>query len=416
MPKKTITHSRWYRLIPVVFITYSLAFLDRANFGFGAAGGMAKDLNISPTMSSLMGSLFFLGYFLFQIPGTIYATRKSARKLVFWLLIFWGLCAMATGLIANIRILLIIRFLLGTFESAVLPAAILLLSRWFTRDERSRSNTLLMIGNPITVLWMSVLSGYLIHAVGWRGMFIWEGVPAILWAFCWWNLVQDRPEEASWLDQAEKEQLTIALQKEQQGIKPVKNYLEAFKSTPVILLCIMYVLWSFGVYGFVIWLPSILHAAPGVGIVKTGWLSAIPYFMAIIAMLISSYFSDRTLKRKIFLWPSLLVAAIAFYFSYLAGTGHFWLSFVLLCMGGMAMYAPYGPFFAIITETLPSNVAGVSMALINSFGALGAFGGSYLVGYLNGSTGKFGTSYILISLSFALAAALTAFFIKENKP
>ena len=415
MIEKTIAHSRWYRLIPVVFITYSLAFLDRANFGFGAAGGMAKDLNISPNTSSLMGSLFFLGYFLFQIPGTIYATRKSARKLIFWSLIFWGLFAMATGLISDIKILLVIRFLLGVFESAVLPAAILLLSRWFTKSERSRSNTLLMIGNPITVLWMSVLSGYLIHAVGWRGMFIWEGVPAILWAFCWWFLIKDSPDEAGWLDPGEKIKLKTTLLQEQQNIKPVKDYLAAFKSMPVILLCILYVLWSFGVYGFVIWLPSILHAAPGVGIVKTGWLAAIPYFLAIIGMLITSYFSDRMLKRKIFLWPSLLVAAIAFYFSYLAGTGHFWLSFVLLCVGGMAMYAPYGPFFAIITEMLPSNVAGVSMALINSFGALGAFGGSYLVGYLNGSTGKFEMSYILISLSFAMASALTAFFIKENK-
>jgi sugar phosphate permease len=377
---------------------------------------MAKDLNISSNTSSLMGSLFFLGYFLFQIPGTIYATRKSAKKLIFWSLIFWGLSAMATGLIADIKILLVIRFLLGTFESAVLPAAILLLSRWFTREERSRSNTLLMIGNPITVLWMSVLSGYLIHAVGWRGMFIWEGVPAVIWAFCWWHLVQDRPEDATWLDPEEKDQLKDTLLREQQNIKPVKNYLAAFKSKSVILLCILYVLWSFGVYGFVIWLPSILHAAPGVGIVKTGWLAAIPYFLAIIAMLISSYFSDKMLKRKIFLWPSLLVAAIAFFLSYLTGSGHFWISFTLLSIGGMAMYAPYGPFFAIITEILPANVAAVSMALINSFGALGAFGGSYLVGYLNGSTGKFEASYILISLSFALAAALTRFLIREGRP
>jgi sugar phosphate permease len=144
--EKTIASSRWYRLIPVVFITYSLAYLDRANFGFGAAGGMAKDLHISPALSSLMGSLFFLGYFFFQIPGTIYASRKSARKLIFWLLICWGLCAMATGLISNVYLLLVIRFMLGAFESAVLPAAFLLLSRWFTRGERSRANTLLSAG------------------------------------------------------------------------------------------------------------------------------------------------------------------------------------------------------------------------------------------------------------------------------
>ena len=161
--KKPIAVSRWYRLIPVVFITYSLAYLDRANFGFGAAGGMAADLHITPTMSSLMGSLFFLGYFFFQIPGTIYASNKSAKKLIFWSLILWGLFAMATGLISNVKILLVIRFMLGVFESAVFPSMLVLISRWFTREERSRANTLLMFGNPVTILWMSIISGYLIR-------------------------------------------------------------------------------------------------------------------------------------------------------------------------------------------------------------------------------------------------------------
>ena len=209
--KKPIAVSRWYRLIPVVFITYSLAYLDRANFGFGAAGGMAADLHITSTMSSLMGSLFFLGYFFFQIPGTIYASNKSAKKLIFWSLILWGLFAMATGLISNIKILLFIRFMLGVFESAVFPSMLVLISRWFTREERSRANTLLMFGNPVTILWMSIISGYLIRALGWRWMFIWEGIPAILWAFFWWKLVSDKPAEAAWLSPDEKKSLADLL-------------------------------------------------------------------------------------------------------------------------------------------------------------------------------------------------------------
>ena len=146
--KNSIAASRWYRLIPVIFVTYSLAYLDRANFGFGAAGGMAKDLHISSNMSSLLGSLFFLGYFFFQIPGTIYASNKSAKKLIFWSLIFWGLAAMATGSINNVKILLVIRFMLGVFESAVFPSMLVLISRWFTREERSRANTLTDVWQP----------------------------------------------------------------------------------------------------------------------------------------------------------------------------------------------------------------------------------------------------------------------------
>src|SRR5918998_3870313 len=113
---KTIAKSRWIRLIPVAFITYSLAYLDRANFGFAAAGGMAKDLHITAAMSSLLGSLFFLGYFFFQIPGALYADNKSAKKLIFWSLILWGTLATITGLVSNVTLLIGIRFMLGVVE------------------------------------------------------------------------------------------------------------------------------------------------------------------------------------------------------------------------------------------------------------------------------------------------------------
>ncbi|MBA4053758.1 MAG: MFS transporter [Marivirga sp.] len=411
--EKVIAKSRWYRLIPVAFITYSLAYLDRANFGFGAAGGMAEDLNITAAMSSLLGSLFFLGYFFFQIPGALYAANKSAKRLIFWSLILWGALATATGMISDVRILIVIRFMLGVVESAVMPSMLILLSRWFTKKERSRANTFLILGNPATILWMSILSGYLINSVGWRWMFILEGLPAIVWAFFWWRLVEDKPEDATWLSGGEKKDLSEQMQKEQQGIKPVKNYAQAFKSKVVILLCLQYALWSIGVYGFVMWLPSIIKAAPDMDIVATGWLASIPYVFAIIGMLSASYFSDKTLNRKIFVWPFLLIGAIAFYCSYLIGPGNFWLSFVLLVIAGAAMYAPYGPFFAIIPEILPHNVSGGAMALINSLGALGSFAGSYIVGYLNGTTGGFGASYIFMSGSLLLSAILTLIAVGE---
>jgi sugar phosphate permease len=414
--EKVIAQSRWYRLIPVAFITYSLAYLDRANFGFGAAGGMAEDLHITASMSSLLGSLFFLGYFFFQIPGALYAANRSAKKLIFWSLILWGALATATGLISDVRILVVIRFMLGVVESAVMPSMLILLSRWFTKTERSRANTFLILGNPATILWMSILSGYLINSVGWRWMFILEGLPAIVWAFFWWRLVEDKPQDATWLSGKEKKDLDDQLQREQQGIKPVKNYVDAFKSKVVVLLCLQYALWSIGVYGFVMWLPSIIKAAPDMSIVTTGWLSSVPYVFAIVGMLTASYLSDKTLNRKVFVWPFLLVGAIAFYFSYLIGPDHFWLSFVLLVIAGAAMYAPYGPFFAIIPEILPHNVSGGAMALINSFGALGSFAGAYLVGLLNSSTGGFGASYIFMSGSLLLSAILTLIAVHQATP
>jgi sugar phosphate permease len=412
---KVLAMKRWYRLIPVAFITYSLAYLDRANFGFAAAGGMAKDLNITAAMSSLLGSLFFLGYFFFQIPGALYASKKSAKKLIFWSLILWGALAMATGMIANVNALIVIRFLLGVVESAVMPSMLVFLSMWFTKSERSRANTFLILGNPVTILWMSVLSGYLIDSVGWRWMFIWEGLPAIVWAFLWWRLVVDRPGDAKWLTDNEKHDLQAQLDIEQQSIKPVKNYAIALRSRIVILLCLQYALWCIGVYGFVMWLPSIINAAPDSDIIKTGWLASVPYLLAIIGMLTASYFSDKTLRRKSFIWPFLLIGSLAFYGSYLLGTNHFWLSYILLVIAGGAMYAPYGPFFAVITEVLPRNVSAGAIAMINSLGALGSFVGAYIVGYLNGTTGGFGASYIFMAGSLFVSAILTMVAIKSSK-
>ncbi|MDT4841618.1 putative tartrate transporter [compost metagenome] len=160
-------------------------------------------------------------------------------------------------------------------------------------------------------------------------------------------------------------------------------------------------------YGFVLWLPSILKQAANLDIVQAGWLSSLPYLAAVIAMLGVSWASDRTQKRKPFVWPPLLIAALAFYGSYALGSEHFWLSYALLVVAGACMYAPYGPFFAIVPEVLPSNVAGGAMALINSMGALGSFAGSWLVGYLNGATGGPGASYLFMCGALLVAVALT---------
>ncbi|MDR0792546.1 MAG: MFS transporter [Chitinophagaceae bacterium] len=412
---QTVAKQRWARLIPIAFITYSLAYLDRTNFSFATAGGMATDLKIDEVTASLLSSLFFLGYFFFQIPGALYAANRSAKKLIFWSLLLWGGLAAATGMVKNIPVLMAIRFALGVVESAVMPAMIIFLSRWFTKAERSRANTFLILGNPVTMLWMSIVSGYLIKSVGWRHMFIIEGVPAIVWAFLWWKFADEKPRNAKWLSAEEKDALELRLNLEQQSIKPVKNYGEAFRSKAVILLCLQYALWSIGVYGFVMWLPSIIKTMYNNNIVATGWLSAVPFLLASVSMLTASWFSDKMLVRKIFVWPFLLIGAIAFYASYLIGEHHFWLSFTLLVIAGGAMYAPYGPFFAAITEVLPKNVAAGAVALINSFGALGSFAGAYLVGYLNGHTHNFNASYIFMAGSLFVSALLTVAAFRERK-
>lgn len=411
----TLPVKRWGRLIPIAFITYSLAYLDRANYGFGAAAGLAEDLNITPAISSLLGALFFLGYFCFQVPGGIYAEKHSAKRLIFWSLILWGALAAATGMVHNVALLAAIRFLLGVAESVVMPAMLIFLSHWFTREERSRANTFLFLGNPITVLWMSILSGYLVNSFGWRGMFIIEGVPAILWAFIWWAVYADRPKDARWLSETEKRAVENALAAEQQAIKPVKNYREAFRSPKVLSLAFIHFFWNIGMYGFIMWLPSILKTASGLGIVATGWLSAAPYLLAVPLMLAASWFSDKYQQRKAIVVTFLGLGAVCFIASFTLGASHFWLSYTLLVIAGGAMYTPYGPFFAAVPEMIPRNVVAGAMSFVVCFGALGSFVGAWIVGYLNGLTGSPAASYVFMGGSLVVAVLLTVLTTFSSK-
>ena len=397
---------RWLILLPVIFITYSLAYLDRANYSFGAAAGMAADLNISPNASTWLGALFFLGYFTFQVPGTLWAQKHSVRKLIFFGLIGWGALAASIGVLTDLKALIAVRFLLGVVESAVLPAMLLLVARWFTKGERARVSSILILGNPVTVTWMSVLSGYLANALGWRAMFIAEGLPPIIWAFVWWRLVRDRPSEAAWMPVEDRTRLEAQLAEEQRGIPAVPNLKAALTSPLALALAAQYFAWSAGLYGFVLWLPSILRGY-GNGMVAVGWLNAAPYAVAAVVMVLVSAVSDRALKRKIAIWPPLLLGAVAFLGSYFVGDSNFWAGFALLVLAGACMYAPYGPFFAYIAERFPTNVAGGATALINSMGALGSFAGTYVVKWLNDWTGSPDISFLTMGVMLALSAMIT---------
>lgn len=406
---------RWIYLLPLVFITYSLAYLDRANYGFGASAGLAATLHITGEQNALLGSLFFLGYFLFQIPGAAYAHRKSATRLVFFALIAWGVLASLTGVIRTFWLLALDRTLLGVAESMIFPAMLILLTSWFTRTERSRANAILILGNPITVTWMSAVTGYIISAVGWQWAFIIEGVPSILWALVWIAVVHDHPREAKWLNKPSKDWIESELEHEQESLPKVQGLLATLRIPSVILLCAQYLAWSVGIYGLVLWLPTMIRAGSRAGIGRVGLLTAIPYLLAVILMVVVAYFSDRTLKRERFVAPFLILAGVAFFSSYLVTNTSFWLSYVFLIAAGGGMYAPYGPFWAIVPEMMPKNVSGEVMALINSCGALGGFIGAYVVGLLEAITHSSRAGIFLMSVSLLLSGILTLCLPKPKK-
>ncbi|HEU5404098.1 MAG TPA: MFS transporter [Terriglobales bacterium] len=282
----------WY-LLPVVFVAYSLAYLDRANFGFGAAAGLATTLHITDKDTSLLAGLFFLGYFLFQVPGAVLARKYSVRRVVCVTLALWGTFATLTGVIQQFWLLALDRFLLGLAESLVFPIMIHLLTQWFTRAERSRANTILMLGNPITLLLMSPLTGYLIQKIGWQMTFVVEGLPSILWAVVWLAVIRDHPSEAKWLDPKAAKVLESRLALEQVDVAPVSVAYKAFLRGDVLLLAAQYFCWSLGVYGFVLWLPTIVRKGAHTSMTATGLLAAIPYLAAILTMLACRIYPTR---------------------------------------------------------------------------------------------------------------------------
>ena len=401
-----VRRRRWLYVLPAVYITYSLAYLDRANYGFGAAAGLAETLHIPPARSALLGALFFLGYFLFQIPGATYVRRRSASRLIFAALVLWGSLAALTGVIRQFWLLALDRLLLGVAESVIFPAMLVILTHWFTRAERSRANTLLILGNPTTVLWMSAITGYLIHALGWQMTFIVEGIPSVLWAVIWITLVRDRPSEARWMSHASARALERELAEEQRAIPRVSSAREALLRPDVLLLATLYFFWSVGVYGFVLWLPSIIHRGASMDIRATGLLAAVPYLLAVILMLVTGYLSDRTQRRKTLIWPLLVVSGLCLMVSFLVAAHSFWFAYAALILAGGTMYAPYGPFFAIIPEIVPQNVTAEVMAFVNSSGALGSFAGTWLVGLLEARTGDSRAGFLLMSLSLILSGIL----------
>jgi sugar phosphate permease len=405
---------RWLYLMPVVFVTYSLAYLGRSNFGFGAAAGLAKSLDITESRAAFLGSVFFLGYFLFQIPAAAYAIRKSATRLVFFALISWGIFSGLTGIIHNYWLLVLDRLLLGVAESLIFPSMLILLTNWFTRAERSRANAILILGNPVTVTWMAAATGYLIRAVGWQMTFILEGIPSVLWAFVWIVVARDRPLEVPWLPEVSSKHLAETLAHEQSGLPQFENFREALRVPGVLILCFQYFCWSFGIYGLVIWIPAMIRSGSTRSIEQIGLLSAVPFLLGVALMLIVAHFSDRVQHRTLFVWPFLILSGVALFCSFATAGHNFWLAYFCLVIAGGTMYAPYGPFFAIMPEMLPRNMAGKVIALVNSCGALGGFAGSWLVGWLQAVTGSSRAGYLAMSILLIVSGVLI-FFLRSPK-
>ena len=403
-------NERWLRIIPVAFIMYTIAFIDRTNISM-ALPSLSRELHMDPAQAGDAAGVFFWGYMLLQIPGGYLAQRWSAKRFVSILLVLWGICSVACGLVQNGRQFWVMRFLLGVAEGGVWPATLVLLSHWFPRGERARANAFWMLCLPVAVVVSSPVSGWILAHWDWRVLLVAEGALPFLWLLIWWWFIDDHPHQAAWISPEERDHLMTTLENEASRVERVSlgQLLRALLNPQVLAMVAIYFLLNCGNYGSLFWLPSALENAKQMGHILVGVLNAIPYFITGIGMVVISRHSDKTRERRRHVALALAWGSIFLLACVLTSRQAPALSFVFVALVGAGSYGMLGPFWAIPTETLPAAVAGSAMGMVNAFGNLGGYVGPRVVGLLNQRTGNFMLGFGLLSGAYLVGSLLTTF-------
>jgi sugar phosphate permease len=406
-----IPRKRWTRVLLCLLALYVINFIDRNNLGFAVIGGMNQDLGIGNAESGLAGGLFFLGYVLLQVPSGILVEKYDANRLIMVFSVAWGLIAIATGLVHNGTELLALRFLLGVVDGAVWTIILVVLTRWFPESERGTSNGVWLLCLPLSFIVMGPLSGAILHYSDWRMLFILEGVPAVVLGVLYYFISASRPEDATWLAAAERDYI-VQGRREASGTVSWAEYQKAIFSGQVLLMSAVYFFWLIGAAGLFMWIPAIIKSLSGRGITYTAYISTIPYIAAMIGLLVVGRISDRT-KRRGYVVAAALFGLGAFLLLSVVVQDYV-LSLVFLVCGGVFLFAPHAPFWAIPAEMFSPKLRGAAMGMVSLIGNIGAFVGPYAVGYVRDATGSF-TSGMLILVASLCFAALLATQIRVNE-
>ena len=399
------------RLMPFLICLFIVAFIDRVNVGY-AALEMTKELNFNAEIFGFGAGIFFFGYFLFEIPGTLLVETWSARKWLARIIISWGIIAVLMGFIRNSTEFYIARFLLGAAEAGFFPGVIVYLSHWFRYQDRAKAVAMFMAAIPVSNIFGAPLSGLILGVnwfglAGWRWVFILEGFPAVILGIVTLFYLTDRPKDAKWLAEDERKWITDELEREKELKKSKRNFSiwEAFRHRNVLLLAAGYFCAVTSAYGFNFWLPTILKGLSGYSNLQVSLIAALPYCAGLLAMLVVGWSSDRTRERRWHTAFSLLAVSTGLFLS-----GFFEENFILaitfFCVAGAGLYSYLPGFWALPAAFLTESAAAASIGLINSVGNLGGFVGPYVVGYLNNKTNSFYAPIIYLSCSALLGAIL----------
>jgi MFS transporter, ACS family, tartrate transporter len=404
---KTMRKVAW-RIVPFLMVCYFVSYLDRVNVGF-AALQMVKGLRMSPAVFGLGGGIFFVSYFLFEVPSNLLLQKVGARLWIARIMITWGFLAAGTAFIVGPRSFYTMRLLLGAAEAGFFPGVILYLTYWFPSEYRARIVGMFTVAIPVSSFLGSPISAALLGADGWLGlrgwqwMFIFEGAPAVLLGLLCLFVLSDKPSNARWLDSNEKGWLNGRLEAEAGRSKRVgQTTLWGVLWNKYVLVLSVTLAGSTAVSsGLQIWQPQIIKSY-GLTNMQTGLLNSIPFALASVLMVLWGKRSDQTGERVWHTALPLVVTAVslasALVFNSLAAI------IVILCLAVIGIYAGKGPVWALSADWLSAGTAAAGLAQMNAISNLAGFGTTLVVGKIKDATG----SYPLALLPLAGLSAIGA--------
>jgi sugar phosphate permease len=407
------------RILPYLLLLYVIAYLDRINIGF-AALTMNKELGISSQQFGFLVGVFFFGYCLFEIPSNLMLHKLGARVWIARILITWGIVAALTGFVRSVSQLYVARFLLGLAEAGYFPGIVLYLTYWFRQREQAQAIALFLTGLPVTSILGAPLSGLILDRVHWFGISSWrwllvlQAIPALACGVLTYFLLPNRPAEAKFLSDDEKRWITEELfqqEQEKERIQKISGVKAVTNGRVWHLACIGFTL-NIGMYSLSFWTPQFIQSLSSrYSNTTIGLLVMVPYLAGLLAMVVVSRSSDRSMERKYHVAIPATIAAVALVA--LARAHSTFLSTFLLCFACIGVYSVYGPYWSLPSEFLTGFAAASGIGLISSVANLGGFAGPYAVGMVSQKTGRLYAGLALTGVSLFLCAALTSLLPKS---
>lgn len=400
------------KIIPALIVLYILAFIDRSAVGF-AQIHMGADVGISDAAYGLGAGLFFIGYFLFEIPSNLMMHKYGARKWFTRILLTWGLITMAMMFIQGPKSFYILRFLLGVAEAGFFPGVLYYITKWFPVRHRGKVMGTFILAQPIALMSSGILAGFLLgmdgiaDLKGWQWLFLVVGLPAVLLALPTYLYLPDRPSDVKWLSSDEKQWIHNQLEKDETEYGQVKhgNPLSSLKDKRVLLLSLFYIPSTLSVYGLGLWLPMIVKSLGSHSDIETGFLSSIPYVCAILGLLIFPKLSDKKKDRYGPIAFLYIFGGISLFLSAYLTVATYQL--VALSFAGFFLFSINPIFWTLPSRFLTGASAAAGIALINSVGNLGGYIGPYGIGLLKQYTGQASSGLYLLSGVMILGFILT---------